>query len=115
MTPNRISTSHAGSLPRTPELIAANAARTFADDGFTLERTPEFEALLTAAVVDLVQRRKNLGITIPGDGEYGKAMSNAVDYGPGGRIVSSALRAWNSPISIPSPQNPFAVNPAISG
>ncbi|GAA3287268.1 cobalamin-independent methionine synthase II family protein [Arthrobacter citreus] len=81
MTAVRISTSHAGSLPRTPELIAANAARTFADDGFTLERTPEFEALLSAAVTDLVQRQKNLGITIPGDGEYGKAMSNAVDYG----------------------------------
>ena len=28
-----------------------------------------------------MQRQKNLGITIPGDGEYGKAMSNAVDYG----------------------------------
>ena len=81
MSPNRIPTSHAGSLPRTPELIAANAARTFAADGFSLERTPEFEALLTAAVVDLVQRQKDLGITIPGDGEYGKAMSNAVDYG----------------------------------
>ncbi|WP_342024849.1 cobalamin-independent methionine synthase II family protein [Arthrobacter citreus] len=81
MTPVHIPTSHAGSLPRTPELIAANAARTYAGDGFTLERTPEFEALLSAAVVDLVQRQKNLGITIPGDGEYGKAMSNAVDYG----------------------------------
>ncbi|WP_445818854.1 cobalamin-independent methionine synthase II family protein [Arthrobacter sp. G119Y2] len=81
MSPDRISTSHAGSLPRTPELIAANAARTFAADGFTLERTPEFESLLAAAVLDLVQRQKDLGITIPGDGEYGKAMSNAVDYG----------------------------------
>ncbi|MFJ7750995.1 cobalamin-independent methionine synthase II family protein [Arthrobacter sp. NPDC097144] len=81
MTHDHIPTSHAGSLPRTPELIAANAARTYADDGFTLERTPEFEALLTNAVVDLVQRQKSLGITIPGDGEYGKAMSNAVDYG----------------------------------
>ncbi|MFC3300046.1 cobalamin-independent methionine synthase II family protein [Arthrobacter agilis] len=81
MTSDRIHTTHAGSLPRTPELIAANAARTFAPDGFTLERTPEFEGLLTDAVVDLVQRQKTLGITIPGDGEYGKAMSNAVDYG----------------------------------
>ncbi len=39
--------SHAGSLPRTPELIAANDARSIAADGFTLERTPEFDALLT--------------------------------------------------------------------
>jgi len=81
MTVDRIHTSHSGSLPRTPELIAANAARRFAEDGFTLERTPEFEGLLTNAVVGLVQQQKDLGITIPGDGEYGKAMSNAVDYG----------------------------------
>ena len=52
-----------------------------AEDGFTLERTPEFEGLLTAAVADLVRRQRDLGITIPGDGEYGKAMSSAVDYG----------------------------------
>ena len=81
MTTDRIHTSHAGSLPRTPELIEANAARTFADDGFSLERTPAFDGLLTAAVVDLVQRQKDAGITVPGDGEYGKAMSNPVDYG----------------------------------
>jgi len=81
MTGNRIATSHAGSLPRTPELIAANDARRLADDGFTLERTPEFDDLLTAAVVDLVRRQHDLGITIVGDGEYGKAMTSAVDYG----------------------------------
>jgi 5-methyltetrahydropteroyltriglutamate--homocysteine methyltransferase len=73
--------SHAGSLPRTPELIAANDARTIGADGFTLERTPEFEALLTDAVVDLVRRQRDLGVTIVGDGEYGKAMTSAVDYG----------------------------------
>ncbi|GAB3454934.1 cobalamin-independent methionine synthase II family protein [Kineococcus endophyticus] len=73
--------SHAGSLPRTPELIAANDARSIAADGFTLERTPEFDALLTDAVVDLVRRQRDLGVTIVGDGEYGKAMTSAVDYG----------------------------------
>jgi 5-methyltetrahydropteroyltriglutamate--homocysteine methyltransferase len=76
-----IQTSHAGSLPRTPELIAANEARELEDDGFTLRRTPEFETLLTDAVSDLVARQSTAGITIPGDGEYGKAMSSAVDYG----------------------------------
>jgi len=81
MTNQRIETSHAGSLPRTPELIAANDARRLADDGFTLERTPEFDELLTAAVVDLVRRQHDLGITVVGDGEYGKAMTSAVDYG----------------------------------
>ncbi|GAA0303619.1 cobalamin-independent methionine synthase II family protein [Kineococcus aurantiacus] len=81
MSQQQIPVSHAGSLPRTPELIAANEARRVAEDGFTLERTPEFEALLTRAVVDLVQRQEDLGVTIVGDGEYGKAMSSAVDYG----------------------------------
>ena len=77
----RIETTQAGSLPRTPELIAANDARRIADDGFTLERTPEFDALLTGAVVDLVARQQDYGITVPGDGEFGKAMTSAVDYG----------------------------------
>jgi 5-methyltetrahydropteroyltriglutamate--homocysteine methyltransferase len=78
---DRIQTTHAGSLPRTPELIAANEARTFAEDGLTLQRTPEFDGLLSDAVTDLVARQTSLGITVPGDGEYGKAMTSAVDYG----------------------------------
>jgi 5-methyltetrahydropteroyltriglutamate--homocysteine methyltransferase len=77
----RIQTTHAGSLPRTPELIAAHSARALNDDGFTLNRTEEFDGLLTNAVVDLVARQKAAGITIVGDGEYGKAMTSAVDYG----------------------------------
>jgi 5-methyltetrahydropteroyltriglutamate--homocysteine methyltransferase len=78
---DRIPTTHVGSLPRTPELIAANEARELADDGFTLQQTPEFTALVTDAVADLVARQKAAGITVVGDGEYGKAMSSAVDYG----------------------------------
>ncbi|WP_337059522.1 cobalamin-independent methionine synthase II family protein [Kineococcus sp. G2] len=80
-TTRRIPVSHAGSLPRTPELIAANEARRVGEDGLTLERTPEFDALLTDAVVDLVRRQRDLGVTLVGDGEYGKAMTSAVDYG----------------------------------
>ncbi|QHC68288.1 epoxyalkane--coenzyme M transferase [Rathayibacter sp. VKM Ac-2759] len=81
MSVDRIPTSHAGSLPRTPALIAANEARRIAEDGFTLERTPEFDELLASAVDELVRRQDAVGITIPGDGEFGKAMSSAVDYG----------------------------------
>jgi len=76
-----ISTTTSGSLPRTPALIEANAARTLADDGFTLQSTPEFETLTAAAVADVVERQRQAGITLVGDGEFGKAMSNAVDYG----------------------------------
>ena len=49
-----ILTTHAGSLPRTPALLAANAARRVADDGFTLERSDEHDALVAAAVADVV-------------------------------------------------------------
>jgi len=78
---DRIQATTAGSLPRTPELIAANAARPVAADGFTLETTDEVRALTSAAVDDVVARQTALGITQPGDGEFGKAMSNSVDYG----------------------------------
>lgn len=78
----QIQTTTAGSLPRTDALIAANAARPFADDGFTFAPGDDaFEALVDDAVADVVRRQREAGITQPGDGEFGKAMSNAVDYG----------------------------------
>ena len=76
-----IQTTTAGSLPRTAQLIEANAARAFEDDGFTLKSTPEYEELVSAAVADVVARQREVGITQPGDGEFGKAMSNPIDYG----------------------------------
>ncbi|WOF23361.1 cobalamin-independent methionine synthase II family protein [Microbacterium betulae] len=76
-----IQTTTAGSLPRTQALIDANAARAFEDDGFTLTSTPEYEALVEEAVRDVVERQREVGITQPGDGEFGKAMSSPVDYG----------------------------------
>ncbi|MGC3022073.1 MULTISPECIES: cobalamin-independent methionine synthase II family protein [unclassified Brevibacterium] len=82
-----IRTSHAGSLPRTPELIEANKvkhAQTAARlGGETVSDTEaqEFDELLAASVVDLVKRQKDLGITLPNDGEYGHAMASDLDYG----------------------------------
>lgn len=78
---SEIQTTTAGSLPRTQALLDANASRPFADDGFTLESTPEFEELISAAVADVVDRQRQAGVTQPGDGEYGKASSSPVDYG----------------------------------
>jgi 5-methyltetrahydropteroyltriglutamate--homocysteine methyltransferase len=72
----RILTSHAGSLPRPDELIAANQARA---EGKIAE--PEFQQKLAAAVRDVVRRQKESGIDQPGDGEYGKAMGSRVNYG----------------------------------
>ncbi|WP_144794117.1 cobalamin-independent methionine synthase II family protein [Microbacterium paludicola] len=76
-----IRTTTAGSLPRTQALLEANAARPFADDGFTLQSTSEYEELIGAAVADVVERQRRAGITQPGDGEFGKASSSPVDYG----------------------------------
>ncbi|KAD4059662.1 cobalamin-independent methionine synthase II family protein [Arthrobacter yangruifuii] len=73
---DRILTTHAGSLPRTPELLAANAARETSP-----EDTDGYAELLQEAVTDLVRRQQQAGIDIPNDGEYGHAMSAEVDYG----------------------------------
>jgi 5-methyltetrahydropteroyltriglutamate--homocysteine methyltransferase len=74
---DRILTSHAGSLPRTEDLIEWNRARLTGgstdDDGF--------EARLHGLVEGVVDRQRNIGIDIPNDGEYGHAMGNKVNYG----------------------------------
>jgi 5-methyltetrahydropteroyltriglutamate--homocysteine methyltransferase len=67
---DHILTSHAGSLPRPDALIEANRARTAGDA--TGER--KFQQKLRAAVSEVVRRQKDLGIDVPGDGEFGKAM-----------------------------------------
>ncbi|MGQ1796147.1 cobalamin-independent methionine synthase II family protein [Kocuria oceani] len=73
---DRILTSHAGSLPRTPELLQANEARVPGAAG-----TEEFDRLLRDAVVDVVRRQREAGIDVVNDGEYGHAMTHSVDYG----------------------------------
>jgi 5-methyltetrahydropteroyltriglutamate--homocysteine methyltransferase len=73
---DRIQVSHVGSLPRPDALREANAARLAA--GGELDG---FDQILADAVNDVVRRQKDAGITVPNDGEYGKAMSGKVDYG----------------------------------
>lgn len=76
-----ILTTHAGSLPRTPELIAANAARPVGEDGLTPAPDDEFREVLRRAVVDVVAKQREIGISLPNDGEYGHLMGSAVNYG----------------------------------
>jgi len=64
-------TSHAGSLPRPDALIEAWAAN---DESALTDK-------LRNAVVDVVRRQKELGIDVPGDGEFGKPMGQRVNYG----------------------------------
>lgn len=68
----RILTTHVGSLPRPDDLMALY--RENAPDAVLLPR-------LTSAVVDIVTRQCELGLDVVNDGEYGKAMRAAVDYG----------------------------------
>ncbi|MDN6301798.1 MAG: cobalamin-independent methionine synthase II family protein [Brachybacterium sp.] len=76
-----ILTTHAGSLPRSPALIAANAARPVGEDGLTPAPTDEGREVLARAVVEVVQKQREIGISLPNDGEYGHLMGSAVNYG----------------------------------
>jgi 5-methyltetrahydropteroyltriglutamate--homocysteine methyltransferase len=69
---DRILTTHAGSLPRPDDLIAANRDR---------PEDPATAALLRGAVHDVVQRQVSAGIDVINDGELGKPMTGEVDYG----------------------------------
>ena len=73
---DRILTSHAGSLPRPDGLIDANRVR---ESGGAADEAA-FQAQLRSAVTDVVRRQTEAGITVPGDGEYGKAMGHRVNY-----------------------------------
>ncbi len=65
-----ILTSHAGSLPRPDSLIGMDRANgTISDEQ------------LRDAVSEVVRRQTEAGITVPGDGEYGKSMGHKVNYG----------------------------------
>jgi len=68
---DHILTSHAGSLPRPDDLIAAWAQ----DDQRVLAEK------LSASVAQVVRRQKDIGIDVPGDGEFGKPMAQRVNYG----------------------------------
>ena len=74
---DHILTSHVGSLPRPDDLIEANRAR---EAG---EATDEhgFQAKLRASVAEVVRSQKDIGIDVPGDGEFGKSMGHRVNYG----------------------------------
>src|SRR5271168_3052373 len=73
---DRILTTHVGSLPRPPDLIEANRLREAGETG----DEAGFQAKLRAAVDDIVQRQRLLGVDVPGDGEFGKSMGHSVNF-----------------------------------
>jgi 5-methyltetrahydropteroyltriglutamate--homocysteine methyltransferase len=72
---DRIITSHAGSLPRPDDLIQVNARR----EAGTVDEG-SFQKQLAQSVADVVRRQVEAGISVPGDGEYGKSMGSKVNY-----------------------------------
>jgi 5-methyltetrahydropteroyltriglutamate--homocysteine methyltransferase len=72
-----ILTSHAGSLPRPEELIEANRAREAEESS----EEQAFRQTLRRAVDDVVRRQREVGIDVPGDGEFGKSVGHRVNYG----------------------------------
>jgi 5-methyltetrahydropteroyltriglutamate--homocysteine methyltransferase len=69
---NRILTTHVGSLPRPADLIEMYRDEAPAE---------KLESRLTSAVADVVQQQVAAGIDVVNDGEFGKPMSDEVDYG----------------------------------
>jgi 5-methyltetrahydropteroyltriglutamate--homocysteine methyltransferase len=69
---DRILTTHVGSLPRPDDLMAL-----YRDDAPDDKLLPR----LRSAIGDVVKQQAGAGIDIVNDGEFGKAMRRAMDYG----------------------------------
>jgi 5-methyltetrahydropteroyltriglutamate--homocysteine methyltransferase len=72
-----IQTTHVGSLPRPDDLIELAGKR---QSGEAVDPAA-YEARLAGAVTDVVRLQQRAGISIPGDGEFGKEMGQRVNYG----------------------------------
>jgi 5-methyltetrahydropteroyltriglutamate--homocysteine methyltransferase len=74
---DRIVTTHAGSLSRPANLIEINRARAAGES----KDDAAYAQCLAASVADVVRKQHDVGIDIPDDGEFGKAMAATLDYG----------------------------------
>ncbi len=73
----RILTTHAGSLSRPADLISLG--RALVVDG--IKEEAKYANLLAKSVAEVVAKQREVGIDIPDDGEFGKPMAGAFDYG----------------------------------
>ena len=82
---HRILATHVGSLPRPADLRA-----------LYLEPAPpeKLEPRLTSAVAEVVRQQIEAGIDVVNDGEFGKPMSDAVDYGAWATYVYERLTGF---------------------
>jgi 5-methyltetrahydropteroyltriglutamate--homocysteine methyltransferase len=81
---DRILTTHVGSLPRPDDLIEANRAG-----------TPEaIASRLKVAVASVVEKQAEVGLDVVNDGEYGKPMTETVDFGAWATYVWGRLSGF---------------------
>ena len=100
---NRILTTHVGSLPRPADLLAMYR-----------DQTPgaKLEPRLARAVAEVVRQQIEAGIDMINDGEFGKPMSDEVDYGAWATYVYERLSGFEMR-DLPSGFN--AVNAIMGG
>lgn len=92
----RILTTHVGSLSRPSELLALNAARSSG-----MVDASAYDKGLAAAVAGVVMKQREVGIDIVNDGEFGKPMSVAYDYGAWWNYAFERLEGFAAPEAIP--------------
>jgi 5-methyltetrahydropteroyltriglutamate--homocysteine methyltransferase len=97
---DRIITTHVGSLSRPAELLTLNKAR--AGGGADVAA---YATGLAAAVTDVVNKQRDIGIDICNDGEFGKPMSAAYDYGAWWNYAFERLDGFAAPDSIPESEH----------
>jgi 5-methyltetrahydropteroyltriglutamate--homocysteine methyltransferase len=93
-------TTHVGSLSRPSELLTLNAARSSGTADVTA-----YDKGLAAAVTEVVMKQHEVGIDIANDGEFGKPMSAAYDYGAWWNYAFERLEGFASPESIPETEH----------
>ena len=104
---DHIATSHVGSLPRPDGLLAAHRAH---ETGERIDAAA-FQQTLREAVAEVVRRQRDIGIDIPGDGEFGKPMATRVQYGSWWRYSWQRLGG----LDFPAAPSPFDTTPRRSG
>jgi 5-methyltetrahydropteroyltriglutamate--homocysteine methyltransferase len=87
----KIVTSHAGSLPRPDDLIEENRLRLAG----AAKDEQKFQRKLAQSVIEVVRRQKAIGIDVPGDGEFGKAMGHRINYGAWWSYIFQRLEGLN--------------------
>jgi len=83
---DRILTTHVGSLPRPAGLIEAYRCEP--------PDSPALAGTLRGAVRDVVRRQADLGLDVLNDGEFGKPVQDAVDYGAWMKYVGSRMAGF---------------------